>query len=502
MKFLVTDRFGTFTSPPNEPLIILRKDNWDDFGYKTLFYAEMMQPGHSEPTELGQVKILRAGQESGQTPFDAEYFDALDSRYCSLGQDIEYYERLASLNSHVRSTLLTSLRDAATDPEIASQFSTEDGWTTSLLRFGQAEHSLEAAAALFGGTTLPAGMASFTHVSADLGTSIDFVFDDSGLLPGRCQVLIGYNGVGKTRLLAEIARDTSKVGLDPEPTSVRSNNTFGAVLAVSYSAFDRFELPPVVARPSVRDSSLSGDASTTTHFGYTYCGLRRLHDGQVSSQLKSIDELDKELVHAFRLACSKNSPALRQALGDIELDPSFGRTGLKLSDWVQMGEVPMHQLEMFSSGQKIVINIIAQLAAHLRNRSLVLIDEPETHLHPPLLAALLRGIQRLLDHFDSFAIIATHSPVVLQEVPSKDVQVIERFGDSVQAVRPQLETFGSGLGELTHEAFGLDNSVSDYRSVIRALAQQMNIDTLEGLFPLGLSSQARALAIRAQVERS
>jgi predicted ATP-dependent endonuclease of OLD family len=39
---------------------------------------------------------------------------------------------------------------------------------------------------------------------------------------------------------------------------------------------------------------------------------------------------------------------------------------------------------------------VTQLAAHLRTRSLVLIDEPETHLHPPLVAALLRAIQALL----------------------------------------------------------------------------------------------------------
>lgn len=83
-------------------------------------------------------------------------------------------------------------------------------------------------------------------------------------------------------------------------------------------------------------------------------------------------------------------------------------------------------------------------------------------------------------------------------MPAKDVQVIERFGTIVRAVSPQLETFGAGLGELTHEAFGLDNSVSDYRTVIRELAKKLSLDELEELFPLGLSSQARALALRAR----
>lgn len=85
-------------------------------------------------------------------------------------------------------------------------------------------------------------------------------------------------------------------------------------------------------------------------------------------------------------------------------------------------------------------------------------------------------------------------------MPAKDVQVIERFGTAVRTANPQLETFGAGLGELTHEAFGLDNTVSDYRAMIRELAAEMSLDELEALFPFGLSSQARALAIRAQRE--
>jgi hypothetical protein len=208
--------------------------------------------------------------------------------------------------------------------------------------------------------------------------------------------------------------------------------------------------------------------------------------------------LNAELSSAFREACARDANALSAALGDLELDPSFGRSGLHLSGWVEVEKLSEEKLGMMSAGQKIVLNIVVQLAAHLRSRSLVLIDEPETHLHPSLLAALLRGTQRLLDGFDSFAIIATHSPVVIQEVPAKDVQVIERFGTTVRAVDPQLETFGAGLGELTHEAFGLDNTVSDYRAVIRELASKMSLDELEELFPLGLSSQARALAVRAR----
>ena len=347
------------------------------------------------------------------------------------------------------------------------------------------------------GSSAPNGVVSFAHHSDGHDGEIRFDYDDSGPLPGRCKVLIGYNGVGKTRLLADVAREISRVGQDITHRTASGSSTFSTVVAVSYSAFDTFELPPTIGREYKAFTDDEG-SSSTTYFGYTYCGLRRLEDGKASSQLKSIAELDVELTSAFWTACSRDTTAFKEALADLDRDPSFGRAGLNLTAWFEDGHLPAEKLGKLSAGQKIVINIVVQLAAHLRSRSLILIDEPETHLHPSLLAALLRATQRLLEGFDSFAIIATHSPVVLQEVPAKDVRVVERFGTTVRTVDPQLETFGAGLGELTHEAFGLDNTVSDYRAVIRALAADMKLDALEALFPLGLSSQARALALRTQ----
>lgn len=495
MEFRILDKFPLPSRNSRTDLVVLKRDNWDDFGFKTSFYAKLYR-ANGELVELGRVKILRSGQVEGKTEFDQNSFFSLDDRYCSLGQDIQYYEKLAALPPDEHVMFLRSIRDAATDQEIASAFEGQLGWRTSLLRFGQAEHTLSKARSLFDGTKASTGIASFTHRSSNFHSEINFDFDDSGPLPGRCKTLIGYNGVGKTRLLADLAREISKVGEALETDSSNGSLVFSAVIAVSYSAFDTFELPPV--DESVANIfTINDNSPSNTYFGYTYCGLRRLQDGYASRQLKSISEIDEELASAFQLACDRDTTWLEEALEDIGRDPSFGRAGLDPSDWIGKKVLPKESMDRLSAGQKIVINIVIQLAAHLRTRSLVLIDEPETHLHPPLLAALLRGTQHLLNGFDSFAIIATHSPVVLQEIPAKDVQVIDRFGGKIRVSSPRLETFGAGLGELTKEAFGLDNTVSDYRAVIRDLVRDRDIDEVESLFPLGLSSQVHALVLRA-----
>lgn len=62
-----------------------------------------------------------------------------------------------------------------------------------------------------------------------------------------------------------------------------------------------------------------------------------------------------------------------------------------------------------------------------------MLDEPESHLHPPLLSAFIRSLSELLILRNGVAIIATHSPVILQEVPKRCAWILNRSGISAKA---------------------------------------------------------------------
>ena len=75
--------------------------------------------------------------------------------------------------------------------------------------------------------------------------------------------------------------------------------------------------------------------------------------------------------------------------------------------------------------------------------------KPETHLHPPLTGSLVRALEQIVSNHNAMAVLATHSPVVLQEVPSDCVTILERWGDLTTTRRPSMETFAENVGSLT-----------------------------------------------------
>lgn len=150
----------------------------------------------------------------------------------------------------------------------------------------------------------------------------------------------------------------------------------------------------------------------------------------------------------------------------------------------------------------MVLKMLAELTAHISGNepTLVLIDEPETHLHPPLLAALLRSVRACLEIFDGYAVIATHSPVVLQETPAKFVQVLRRVGQRNAVLPPSVETFAESIGVITQEIFNLGDGTADWHETLRPMAVKLTLEQIEKSFGRKLGFNARSYVVSIQDE--
>ena len=189
---------------------------------------------------------------------------------------------------------------------------------------------------------------------------------------------------------------------------------------------------------------------------------------------------------------------LQRALRLLEGDPVFASIGL--GDLVEDGD-PGELLDelpgifrRLSSGHKVVLLTIAKLAETVEEKSLVLLDEPEAHLHPPLLSAFIRALSDLLNNRNGMAIIATHSPVVLQEVPRSCVWKLQRSGGILSANRPQIETFGENVGILTDEVFGLEVTATGFHKMLADVANEFgDYESAVDAFGGQLGAEGRAI---------
>ena len=182
----------------------------------------------------------------------------------------------------------------------------------------------------------------------------------------------------------------------------------------------------------------------------------------------------------------------------LESDPNFKEAEIKsLIDIKNKSEFKEQVFDVFrrlSSGHKIVLLTITKLIEKLQEKSLVLMDEPEAHLHPPLLSAFVRALSELLIDSNGVAIIATHSPVVLQEVPKSCVWKLRRTGAEAVSERLNIETFGENVGVLTSEVFGLEVTESGfYRILSKVASEHESYANALAYFDGQLGMEARAL---------
>jgi predicted ATP-binding protein involved in virulence len=166
-----------------------------------------------------------------------------------------------------------------------------------------------------------------------------------------------------------------------------------------------------------------------------------------------------------------------EVIGTLGSDPVFKAAQLTdmidsdLSDKEELDNV-LKTFKALSSGHKIVLLTLTRLVEKVEERTLVLIDEPEGHLHPPLLSAMTRAISELLVKRNGVAVVATHSPIILQEVPRSCVWIINRILTSSKAERPTIETFGESIGILSREVFQLELSQSGYHRILDEIRRE------------------------------
>lgn len=228
------------------PHIKLVTDDFDDYGFQTLFRMYYKKDCFSDYDYIGKVKILHESEKITRLKLD-EKFDGLNYEFCSLGQSIDYYaaiKRFNKKNTELGREILVALNDIAIFPSIEDEFPNYAGIINSLLRDSESYHAYKLGHNTFyNKTSKITGKVSFTFTyNKEYARNVSFIFNDYSYLPSRINVIVGKNGTGKTEILSTLASVLSGYSKN-ENCKVSDRPEFSRYIAVSYSAFDNFDKP-------------------------------------------------------------------------------------------------------------------------------------------------------------------------------------------------------------------------------------------------------------------
>ena len=446
------------------PCFLLKKNTWDDFGFKTTVELRYV-PNSSEYSKLGYTRIMKRDMSGAIWPLLPESFEVLPVDFCSMGNDEEYYLEVKAKFPGNYHSILLALRDAAMFPRISEGFERQSAFRSSLIRENHQEELWR---------TIRFTMANINYNGAfkfrydfkppysdqSIDLDFNFVYGDDAQIQHRIYALIGKNGAGKTRVLSGIAEQLSA----EKPSRIGPlKPLFSKIFTLSYSIFDKFEIQ-------------QGNAN----FNYVYCGLKKNRTEHLTDEELRIRFIVASELIRDRELTDKWYGILNNFIASDILDGLFAYDNGVYA--FTPNELAL-SIERLSSGQHILLYVLTEMLAQIRNNSLILYDEPETHLHPNAISELMNSILALVRDFDSFCIIATHSPLVVQCIQSRNVYVVSRLENDIQLRGMERETFGENLTVITEDIFGNRSIEKDYLSLLRELVDQgMGYEEIVAMF--------------------
>lgn len=447
------DRRGNHKIPEVFPSFVLAlNEGWNDFSivseYALFFYHDIQNC-----TLIGRLKIIHFEDIKTPNVIPAN-FNQLDNSFCSLGQEYRFYENIKGIFGDSFKNILWAIQDTAFFPIIEEKFEQNNNFKQSLIRDDNAERLMrEVKYKIYGITSnkLYSFKYKFQPKFAENELEVDFDFDNSSNIPNRIYAIIGKNGTGKTQLVTTLPLDISKKN---DSNFTPKTPLFSKVIAVSYSSFDRFEIP-----------------KSTAEFNYVYCGLKdengkRLEDDELilrfQKSYEKISEQSRIQIFLDTLGAFIDSTLIREF---INYKIEIGEYEINYGKFVEI-------INILSSGQSILILIITEIIANIRYDSLLIYDEPETHLHPNAISQLINTIYGLSRIFQSYCIIATHSPIIVQELLSKNVYVVQREGTHASIRKPSKETFGENLSTIIEEIFGNREIPKQFKIILSDLIKK------------------------------
>lgn len=471
---------------------------WDDFGYETTFHGMLFY--QEEKYDLPDIKILIKEKASTHTYFKNIINDSgkdyiifpLDTDYISLPTDIEFYESLKSLFSkEIVVNILKELSDALIikNTEIfenRKELLNSDGFNSSLLREMTSRKTFE------NGWSVIQDEITEKDLSFNLYFQLDNYSNSheieinlkKDIFPNNINVLIGSNGTGKSQAISYLIDELLNIGKSQQ---LEELPVFNQIVNIAYSPFENFKLSLDKEKTNIKSAyKYFGFRSKENVFNIVQPNIDSsnsilnmiLEDDKkdyIRTRINKFDTFMKVLRRAIdfdfiSFKINLDAPTIetefiyeKNVYARIERNPLVEFINEYDEEILKQSGIQFFKndkLLPLSSGQQIFVQLISNIIGSIRKDTLILLDEPELYLHPNLEVALIDLLKELLDVFQSYAIIATHSATITREVPKNYITILkkQKATNTITITRPPFETIGANLERINSYVF-FDNTI-------------------------------------------
>lgn len=506
MKFRIVESVSEMKSRG----FYLIPDNWDDWFEYEISYNLWIKDIEEE-WHVGRVKIAEKDQSVRRAPLPNQ-FEALEANFVSVGFDENYYEELKK--TQYREQVLKALNDIAFNLNIYEQVQHDRVTKIALMReYSESMLKGQINRIALGGARLTDY--NFTYVFPSINpltgekVEMEFEVERNKKPASNIHVMIGKNGIGKTTIIKKMIYALEKCKPAEQVGKVENDwsTDFANIVFVSFSAFDepifeenfsnkfpvQYKFVGLLKNKSIKSRETLTEEFVECSFSF-YQNTSKIQLWKDTIKILESDntfveqEIDTWISESLRSSWFEETKQLLESGEDLDINSR--RKILKEKHIEKV--TPL--FSRLSSGHKIILLTIANLINLVEEKTIVFLDEPEEHLHPPLVAAFIKALSNLLIYRNGVGIIATHSPVIVQEVPKKCVWILNRTGEYLIPRRPEIETYGENLGELTTEIFGYEVSNSGFHKELQdAVKISDSYEAAKDIFHNQLGKEAKSI---------
>ena len=539
-------------SPVSEGVISIAipSTNWNDFGYSYNVSARIMYRSKIISVSLYLVPFDKAGWAFQRV---SELLTNRSDTFVSILANPKFYKELAaSLEFADYVSLLDCLNDVSAVKYIAPEKRSfvDNVVNSEPFRLGVLRSS-HAFMSLLNGVE-----SSFTlepdedaRQAFDIDVKVPgasdplnmkFRYVEHKYFQDRVHCIIGKNGVGKTQLLRGIvvasARAHDKLHINGPATVLKDRHGmaiedeggtidyrvegFNFKRIVAYSSDWATALPVVadVGRFDFKFFNLGVEASTDSYAGnlpYLLASIFRVDEvglsltkweilGKALSGIVTTDYLAIPVLDSCPEYCCFSDLAggkwayISKLSGEQKILDTLGC--IDKSREPSFFPLPTQAPIKLSSGQRSIFRFALHFIAHAGVGTLLIIDEPETYLHPNLISDFMMLLYSILEQTRSVAIVATHSAYVVRETPTHCVHVLKKVDEVVTSHHVYAKTLGASISELSYAVFG-DSTVSAYHQKISEEVSRSGLSFEQVIRSYGdIFSASMLVEIRSRLE--